>query len=285
MKLVLPAFAAAAIWGAPLLAADTAPAADAAKGKSAQPPAPATETTPAAPASAAPAAPGAATPGTPDAAATPGQTTPAPVKKLPARIKFTPPAGSLGAAASNSSGGTRAANSNLPEIRVLVPKEGALTTQEQPALFWYQSAPTTAAFELTLNEPKKPKPLLSVKLPNSQKAGIRAISLIQQNVKLEPGIEYVWHVALIPNPADRSLDSFSTGVIKRVAAKEDLQEELSKSTPAEQAALYAQGGYWYDALQAISTAIAAEPKNVDLHKLRADLLTQGDLGEVAKTEH
>ena len=53
----------------------------------------------------------------------------------------------------------------------------------------------------------------------------------------------------------------------------------------ERAAIYAEAGYWYDALQSISLAIAAEPKNAGLHKLRASLLEQGKLREAAAAEN
>ena len=51
----------------------------------------------------------------------------------------------------------------LPNIFVLAPKHAALTTQEQPALFWFQTGPASAGFELTLTKPKDPAPLLNLK--------------------------------------------------------------------------------------------------------------------------
>ena len=97
-------------------------------------------------------------------------------------------------------------------------------------------------------------------------------------------MEYQWHVALIPDASNRSKDAVATGTIKRVAAPAGLEEKIAKASPEEQAALYAQGGIWYDALQVISSAITRNPKDSALHKERAELLQQGGLPEVAKAE-
>jgi hypothetical protein len=63
-----------------------------------------------------------------------------------------------------------------------------------------------------------------------------------------------------------------------------LAAKIEKASQVERAAIYAEAGFWYDALQSISLAIAAEPKNAGLHKMRAALLEQGKLKEAAAAE-
>jgi hypothetical protein len=167
---------------------------------------------------------------------------------------------------------------------VLAPDHLALTSKTQPALFWYQSQPTQAGFELTLIDPHKPKPLLAVNLEKAENAGIRAVSLKEYGVSLEPGIAYQWTVALVPDPSHRSKDLFATGFIERIAPPAGLPEKLSGLSLPERAALYADASLWYDALQAITAAIANEPKNPELHRLRASLLTQAGLKEAAAAD-
>jgi len=220
----------------------------------------------------------------PDAAAPPEQPA-APEKPATLSIKYKLPTGSIGHIANRQSGGTRGSGDKLPTLAVLAPDHIALTTQAQPALFWFQSAPAKAAFQLTLTEPKKPKPLLNVNLDKAEVAGIRAISLSRQGVTLEPGITYEWHIALIPDPANRSKDVMAGGGIKRIPSPAGLDEKLAKAPPAERAVIYAEAGIWYDALQSISTAIAANPKDESLHALRASLLKQAGLSEAAAAEH
>jgi hypothetical protein len=210
--------------------------------------------------------------------ATPGAT-PAPL-----HLKYKLPAGSSGGATLRQTGGTRAGGSGkLPSLEVLAPDHVALTTQAQPILFWYQSEPAAAKFQLTLTEPKKARPELSVTLEKSEKSGICGISLASQNVTLEPNITYRFSVALIPDPQNRSKDLLANALVKRVEPSAELTAKLKGAPPASQAALYAEAGYWWDALQAISTAIAAEPQNAQLRELRASLLKQAGLSDaVAK---
>jgi len=225
----------------------------------------------------------AAPPSTPAATATPAPATPAP-KRMAVKISYKAPPGSLGVATSREGGGTRGAGDALPALYVLAPEHVAMTTKAQPVLFWFQGQPAKAALEVTLTEPKKPKPLLSVKLEKADKAGIRALSLAQHNVTLEPGIEYRWSVSLVPDASNRSKDKFASGVIKRIPTPSGLDEKTEAASKAEAAALYAQSGLWYDALQSISEAITQDPSDASLHQMRAALLTQGKLAEVAKAE-
>jgi hypothetical protein len=227
----------------------------------------------------------ATTPVAPADTPAPAAVTPAPSRRpTPKALTYIMPKGAVGGVTERQSGGTRGGGTGLPSLVVLAPDHLALTTQAQPALFWFQSQPAKAAFQLTLTEPKKPKPLLSVNMDKAETAGIRAISLAKHGVTLEPGVEYQWHIALIPDATSRAKDLLAGSVIKRVAAPAGLEAKLDNATLAERAALYAEAGFWYDALQAISSAIAADPGNRALHDLRASLLRQAGLTEAAAAE-
>lgn len=213
----------------------------------------------------------------PPPAATPAKAVPKLIYKMPPDV-----GGPLG---EHMRGGTRgsigAKGEKLPALEVLAPDHLALTSQSQPVLFWYQSSPAKLAFELTVTEPEKAKPLLKVDSDTAERAGIRAFSLGRQNVTLTPGITYRWSIALVPDQSNRSKDIIANGLIKRVAPPEGLERKLAGATAAEQAAFYAEAGLWYDALQAISTAIGAEPKSGVLRQRRASLLKQVGLNEAA----
>ena len=223
----------------------------------------------------------------PAPAATPAAS---PAKKL-APLKYKAPTLPEGTAGTRISGGTRggtdASGAKLPSLEVLAPNHVALTSQAQPTLFWYQSAPAKVGFQITLTEPQQAKPMLKLDVDNAESAGIRALSLARQNVTLKPNVTYRWSIALIPDKTNRSKDVIASGVIKRVDAPASLEEKLTSAgaAPAERAGIYAEAGLWYDALQAISTAIAAEPQNVDLHQRRAALLKQVGLDAAAGSDH
>lgn len=159
-------------------------------------------------------------------------------------------------------------------LDVLAPDDIGLTTQSQPSLFWYQSKPADAKFELTLLQENKIEPLVQVKVQRSGKAGIQHLRLADHGVELEPGVEYQWVVALITDPENRSSDLVSSGVIKRIDAAEGLRQRIDRATPTERAAVYAEEGIWYDALSVLSDEIEAHPQDATLREMRADLVRQ-----------
>jgi predicted Zn-dependent protease len=71
------------------------------------------------------------------------------------------------------------------------------------------------------------------------------------------------------------------GVIKRVSSPGDLDKKVESVTDTEKAAIYAEAGIWYDALEAISNAVDAHPEDASLREQRASLLKQVGLPEAA----
>ena len=197
-------------------------------------------------------------------------------------VKFRPK--TSGAASVRVTGGSRGTGDAAVTLDVLAPDDIGTTTQEQPSLFWFQSKPADAKFELTLLQENKVKPLIQVKVERSSKAGIQRLKLSDHGVKLNPGVEYQWIVALVTDPDNRSTDLVASGVIKRVAPTADLKEKISQATPASLANLYADAGIWYDALAALADPVEAQPENKTLRQARAELLRQVGLNAAAQAE-
>lgn len=189
-----------------------------------------------------------------------------------AKVKFRPPAD--GAPAVRVTGGSRGTGDATMTLDVLAPNETGLTTLEQPSLFWFQSKPANAKFELTLLQENKAKPLVQFTVDRSSKAGIQRLKLSEQGVKLTPGVEYQWVVALITDPDNRSSDLVASGVIKRINPPAALKEKIDHASPDSVPAVYAEEGIWYDALSVLSDQIDAQPENKTLRETRADLLRQ-----------
>jgi hypothetical protein len=167
---------------------------------------------------------------------------------------------------------------------VLAPDEIGVTTQQQPSLFWFQSKPADAKFELTLLQENKVKPIVQVSIERSSKAGIQRIKLSEQGAKLAPGVEYQWVVALVTDADNRSKDLVASGVIKRVEPSADLKEKITTASPESLPGVYAEAGVWYDALSVLSDQIDAQPQNKALRQTRADLLRQVGLKAAAQAE-
>jgi hypothetical protein len=200
--------------------------------------------------------------------------------RAPAKLLYKPPS-SAGNIPTRVSGGARGENGTNTTLLALVPDHLALTTQAQPSLFWFQSKPAKAKFELTVVEPKNPKPLVSLTSPDADKPGIHRIKLARYNVELRPDVAYEWSVAIVPDAENRSKDVIAKGVIKRVSSPADLATQVEKGDDISRAAAYAQAGIWYDALDAISNAIDANPNDASLRDQRASLLKQAGLPEAA----
>jgi hypothetical protein len=190
----------------------------------------------------------------------------------PAKVKFRPP--STGAPSVRLTGGSRGSGDSAITLDVLAPDDTGLTTQEQPSLFWYQSKPADAKFELTLLQENKVKPLVQVTIERSVKAGIQRLKLADHGARLVPGVEYQWVVALITDPDNRSTDLVASGVIKRVEPADELKDRVRQATPSSLPGVYAEAGYWYDALAALSDQIETHPNDTGLKSIRADLLQQ-----------
>jgi len=201
-----------------------------------------------------------------------------PTTNAPVKVKFRPPV--TGAPSVRLTGGSRGTGDTAVTLDVLAPDDVGLTTQEQPSLFWYQSRPVAARFELTLLEENRVKPLVQVTAERAPGAGIQRLRLSEQGVKLLPGVEYQWVVALITDPQNRSSDLVASGTIKRIEPSAELRNRLAGATPAALPAAYAEGGIWYDALSTLSDQIDADPQNRSLQEARADLLRQAGLKAV-----
>ncbi len=208
-----------------------------------------------------------------------------PVASAPAPsggLKFRPP--STGAPAVRVTGGSRGTGSEAVTLDVLAPDDVGLTTQEQPSLFWFQSRPAEAKFELTVIEENKVKPVVQISVDRALKAGIQRLKLSEHGAKLVPGIEYQWIVALVGDPDNRSTDLVASGIIKRVPATPELKAKVAKADPASLPDVYAEAGLWYDALAALSDQIDGRPKDTALRQTRADLLKQVGLKAAAQFE-
>jgi Domain of Unknown Function (DUF928) len=215
----------------------------------------------------------------PSASPSPAKAESSPVHPFSKLLLYKPPA-DAGNIPTRVSGGARGGGVDVT-LYALAPNHVAITTKAQPSLFWFQSKPAKAKFELTLVEPKKPKPLLSLTGPEANNAGIHRIKLDKYKVELQPDVPYEWSVAIVPDAESRSKDVVAKGVIKRIAPSGELTRKLEGASDLDRAAAYARAGVWYDALDTISDAIETHPGDTSLRVQRAVLLQQVGLEEAA----
>ncbi len=194
------------------------------------------------------------------------------------RIVYVPP--DLGAPPTRTLAAVRG-EGEQPLVQVLAPEETGLTLEAQPTLYWLVAAPTEAPLEVTLIDEAGIEPLLEVDLGPARAAGLHDLQLAEHGIELKPDIEYRWSVAQVMDPAQRSADLVSSGTIRRALPGPDLAHGMEQADPMQKLEVLAGHGYWYDLIALLSAGIATQAENLELIRLRADLLEQVGLEEAA----
>lgn len=197
-------------------------------------------------------------------------------KKMPV---YRPPL--RGAPAGRVAGGTRGIGGKIPCLCTLVPEHVGLTVSRQPCMYYFLSRAAALPLEFTLIEKEAVYPLVTVRLPAPQTPGIHAVCLADYGKRLKQDVQYKWFVALIPDEEHRAKDILAAGAIELVSLPTDLGEKVRRADSVEAEHIYAESGIWYDALAAISAAIAQEPGNHELVEQRVSLLFQVGLTTAA----
>jgi len=193
-------------------------------------------------------------------------------KPMPAALVYKPPL--RGAPATRVGGGTRNPETAGLVLYVLAPEHTGLTTREQPTLYWFISKPARARIEITLIDGVSVQPLLETAIEDVAKSGFQSLNLADHGIRLKPGVDYQWSVAVVRNPAQRSSDVVASGGITLQDADTVLQERVAGAAENAKVSIYAESGYWYDALMSLGKRIDADPRNGGLQRMRAELLKQ-----------
>lgn len=204
---------------------------------------------------------------------------PAPPRPASAPV-YAPPRRGTPSGEHRVGGGTRAGKS-FPVIAVLAPDHTGLTLNDQPALYWFVSAPVQWPIEIIVTDDKSVTPILETQLQPPASAGIQRIRLADYGIHLTPGTRYEWSVAFVIDNGHRSLDVFASGSIERVE-KSAVTAALDQAAPLEPPQRYAAAGLWYDAVMSLSELIEAKPTNRELRRQRASLLEQVGLGDASR---
>lgn len=180
----------------------------------------------------------------------------------------------VGAPASRVGGATRARD-NAVAIRTLVPDidEAALTMAAQPILHWHLSEATTQPVNFTLLDPERVDPIVDAMIAGPFEAGIQVLSLADYDARLEPGRDYEWFVAVVPDAENRSGDAVARGTISRITDAA-LASRVAQAEAGAVAGLLAQSGIWYEALDVLSRGIRQSPNDLELRAHRRIMLEQ-----------
>jgi hypothetical protein len=187
-----------------------------------------------------------------------------------------------GAPGGRVGGATRGNQETYLNVEVLAPeKVRGLTSQDQPELYWYLSTTTTVPIEFTLIDEEATEPLVETRLPQTATAGLQRVQLADFGIHLRPDRMYRWSIALIIDNDHRSKDILAGARIQQALPSEIPTAKLTGADALQATFINAQAGLWYDAVASISQAIQSAPHQAHYHDVRAALLEQVGLGDIA----
>ncbi len=166
----------------------------------------------------------------------------------------------------------------------LAPERTGLVGVDQPILWFFLSDPWPGGIEFSLNKPKAREPELEILLEGPFTKGVYGIALADFDVKLAPDIEYEWFLAIALDPEERSADFLGSATIRYVEPSDALKTLLAETSEDELQHVYAEKGYFYDAMNVLSKQIEAQnpPAGSLPRKQRSALLKQVNLPIAAK---
>ena len=161
----------------------------------------------------------------------------------------------------------------VPILALMVPEDGAKTASSRPTVYWNMVLNQTQNYKLTFYLHETAEETSKVVLEEEitiTKGGLFKYQIPQNldaNVPRRWGVRCRWENGRIVEAG---------GVVVFREASSELKTSLAQATNLRQKAqLYAQAGYWYDALDAYNVWISANPQDQTALNERAELIRQG----------
>jgi Domain of Unknown Function (DUF928) len=224
------------------------------------------------------------------------------------KVKLPPPPPNRGIAGNRVGGASRVANrdpidespNSDRQLTALVPeyksatevgkskpeltKVWGITANEHPTLWFYipyaQNSISRIDFILIDGDNPTNKTVYKNAIQLPTQPGIVNFSLPQTSAPLAIDKLHQWELKITMK---RQLDKEISvkGWIQRADLNSDLSEQIKQSTPDRQAALYAENGFWYDALSTLAELRRDQPQDLDIIQDWKNILKSVDLGKLA----
>lgn len=157
-------------------------------------------------------------------------------------------------------------------VEVLAPDHMGFALANPPTFYWYVNRRFDGQrVELTLTRDDHDDPVAEKTLKGTVAAGVHAWTPAPKGRRLEPGVPHFWSVSLVYDSKNRSKDLFASG---SVTVEAPPSRHVSTGSLEDQAAQYAEAGYWYDAVAAVEKAWRRSGAKGALQRLRKDLYGQ-----------
>ena len=159
-----------------------------------------------------------------------------------------------------------------------------LTANEHPSLWFYipyaQNSISRIDFILSDGDDPTHRTVYQNSIQPTTQPGIINFSLPQTSAPLAIDRLYQWELKLTMK---RQLDKeiYVKGWIQRASLNSDLSDLIRQATPERQAALYAENGFWYDALSTLAELRRDRPQDLAIIQDWRSILKSVDLGKLA----
>lgn len=163
-------------------------------------------------------------------------------------------------------------------------KVWGLTANEHPTLWFYipyaQNSISRIDFILSEGDNLTNRTVYQTAIKLPAKPGIINFSLPQTSPPLAIGKLYQWELKLTMK---RQLDKEISvkGWIQRAGLDSELSDRIKQATPDRQAAIYAEHGFWYDALSTLAELRRERPQDLTIIQDWKNILKSVDLGKLA----
>ncbi len=155
-----------------------------------------------------------------------------------------------------------------------------LTQVDRPNFLVYLPQTTAQTAEFSLFD-EQMNGIYQMSIPISKQRGLVSIRLPDTAPSLAKGKPYYWTFALACNSTDRTEDLVVGGWIERAEPNDNFKQQLANTDGIKRASLYAQQGFWYDALTTLVELQRSQPNNPALIASWKELLTSVGLDAIA----
>jgi len=167
-------------------------------------------------------------------------------------------------------------------IAPIAPANVGITSSRKPTLFFYVSSAWPHDIEITLNDENMIDPVLKTNIKGPLKKGIVMVDLEKYGVILNPGVEYEWFATIVTDNNKRYADFFCSAVLKYVKPSNEFLEKIKNASEEEIHSLYAEAGYFYDAMESLSRLVNSNKETKKFRLRRASLNEQVKLLSVSE---
>jgi hypothetical protein len=180
-------------------------------------------------------------------------------------------------------GASRGPCRNYESLTAIVPltdgKVWGLTTASHPTFWFYLPYPLTADTDVEFTvQDNSDNAVYSTRFTAPDTAsGLMGITIPTTADALNVDQSYQWLLTIYCDPINPFASVSVSGTIQRATLSRTQQSRLASATPLEQANVYAAGGIWYDAFNALAILHPAAANQPPFIASWTDLLQQGNL--------